>query len=77
MKEDILRRISEEEKKLNDLDTDGHIWWNRFREFIEAIPEKEKHEEPEDLNIDFRSLGAPEDKYKFTEKRMKVTKKKA
>ena len=39
MKEEILRRISDEEKKLDDRDANGHIWWNKFREFIESIPE--------------------------------------
>jgi len=62
MKEEILRRISDEENKLHDEDAEGHIWWNKFREFIKAIPEPG---EQEILDIDYRRLTVKNDSYKF------------
>jgi len=61
MKEEILRRISDEEKKLDDQDVAGHIWWNKFKEFIKAIPEPG---EQEIIEIDVRRLTVKNDNYK-------------
>lgn len=30
----IIIAIDKEIEKLNDLDVEGHVWWNRFREFV-------------------------------------------
>jgi hypothetical protein len=40
MKQEILNKISEQEEKLNELDAEGHIWWHKFRQFIEEIEEE-------------------------------------
>lgn len=65
MKEEILRRILAEEKKLNDNDVEGHVWWNKFREFIKDIPESG---EQEMIEVDFRKLTVKNDSYKFDKK---------
>ncbi len=57
IKQYILRCIEQEENKLNYQDADGHIWWGKFRDFIENIPEvnfgntihKELQEKAEEL----------------------------
>jgi hypothetical protein len=36
--EKLLARIDEEENKLDVEDCEGHIWWNKFREFIKNQP---------------------------------------
>jgi hypothetical protein len=39
MKTEILKRIVLEQLMLSDEDANSHVWWNRFEEFIRAIPE--------------------------------------
>lgn len=40
MKTEILKRIILEQSMLSDEDANSHVWWNRFEEFIRAIPEE-------------------------------------
>jgi hypothetical protein len=40
MKTEILKRIVLEQSMLSDEDANSHVWWNRFEEFIRAIPEE-------------------------------------
>ena len=39
MKDEILKKITEKQFTLDPQDVEGHVWWNKFREFIKAIPE--------------------------------------
>lgn len=39
MKDEILKKITERQFTLDPQDVGGHVWWNKFREFIKAIPE--------------------------------------
>ena len=37
---DLIKRIEEKEKGLDDMDVEGHIWWNKFKEFIKSNDER-------------------------------------
>ena len=65
MKERILKEISNEIKKLDEKDVEGHVWWNKFKEFVEAL---EDPNYPNDLKIDFVEIKY-DDKYKFEKKK--------
>lgn len=65
MKKALLDRIDQEVSKLNDLDVEGHIWWNKFRNVVEETPEIEEQQE---LNIDLKNLTLQSDLYKFKKK---------
>ena len=65
MKERILKAISNEIKTLDDKDTEGHLWWNKFKEFIEAL---EDPNFPNDLKINFVEIKY-DDKYNFDKKK--------
>jgi hypothetical protein len=41
MKTEILKRIILEQSMLGEEDIEGHIWWNKFEEFVRAIPEEQ------------------------------------
>jgi len=69
MKKEILKRISAEEALLHDEDAEGHIWWNRFREFIEAIQDPAEALEEQEINVDLKNLTVEEDRYKFGKKK--------
>lgn len=61
IKEFIIERIEHEEAKLHEMDIDGHIWWNKFKDFIKDIPDYEisfavrKYMEEEQKQIDLDS----------------------
>ena len=35
IKSQLLQKIDKEMEKLDEADTEGFVWWNRFKEFIE------------------------------------------
>ncbi len=39
MKDKLLKIIETETFDLHKEDVEGHIWWNRFKELVEGIPE--------------------------------------
>lgn len=34
---ELIRIIEEFEADLDDLDIEGHIWWNKFKELIQKL----------------------------------------
>lgn len=41
MKQRILEEISKREDQLNEMDAEGHIWWNRFKRLVNDLPEEQ------------------------------------
>ncbi len=33
----LLQRIESEEAKLHDMDANGHIWWNNFKQIVKEL----------------------------------------
>ena len=33
----LYQEIDKKENELNELDVEGHIWWNKFRNFLKEI----------------------------------------
>jgi hypothetical protein len=56
MKEQLLNHIDKEIEGLHELDTEGHIWWNRFRNLISEFPNSAKSGEK---NIDLAEFKHP------------------
>lgn len=61
----ILEKITEEEEKLHQQDAEGHIWWNKFRKFIEEL---EDPDEQKQIEIDVKNLTKKDDIYDFKKK---------
>lgn len=47
MKKEIINAIDLEIAKLNELDSEGFVWWNRFKDFIENNNFSQKEMETE------------------------------
>lgn len=61
----ILEKIAEEEEKLHEQDVEGHIWWNKFRNFIQEL---EDPDEQKQIDIDVKNLTKKDDIYVFKKK---------
>jgi hypothetical protein len=66
MKKTLLDKIGHEVSKLNELDVEGHIWWNKFKEFVEETPEPG---EQQIIEIDVKNLTNKGDHYTFDKKK--------
>lgn len=56
MKEELLKYIDGQIEGLHELDVEGHIWWNKFRDLISNFPNLAKSGEK---TIDLAKLKHP------------------
>lgn len=65
MKKVILKAILEEQKKLDKDDVQGHVWWNKFFDFVDIV---EDPTEEKIIEIDVEKMTVDTDTYKFDKK---------
>ncbi len=66
MKRTLLNKIEDEIQALSEQDVQGHVWWNKFKTFVEETSE---HGEETETEIDLKKLTMNHDLYKFKNKK--------